>query len=88
MHPTLVAPDPSPCVLASDTMESEDDLVLACMQSFRRNHALLASKMALAQGNVIVEAPHTSTTELGGPSSHMQPMHETILAKDTSTPPL
>jgi hypothetical protein len=44
--------------------------------------------MALAQSNVIVEAPHTSTAELGGPSSHMQPMHETILAKDTSTPPL
>jgi hypothetical protein len=88
MHPTLVALDPFPCVRASDTTESEDDLVLTCMQSFRRNHASLASKMALAQGNVIVEAPHTSTTELGGPSSHMQPMHETILAKDTSTPPL
>jgi hypothetical protein len=34
MHPTLVAPDPSPCVRASDTTESEDDLILACMQSF------------------------------------------------------
>jgi hypothetical protein len=31
MHPMLVAPDPSPCVRASDTAESEDDLVLACM---------------------------------------------------------
>jgi hypothetical protein len=88
MHPTLVAPDPSPRIRASDTAESEDDLVLACMQSFQRNHASLASKMALAQGNVIVEAPHTSTAKLGGPFSHMQPMHETILAKDTSTPPL
>jgi hypothetical protein len=58
------------------------------MQSFRRNHASLASKMALAQGNVIVEVPHTSTTELGSPSNHMQQMHETILAKDTSMPPL
>jgi hypothetical protein len=48
----------------------------------------LASKMALPQGNVIVEAPHTTTAEQGGPSSHMQPMHETILARDTSTPPL
>jgi hypothetical protein len=47
MYPTLVAPDPSPCVRASDTAESEDDLVLACMQSFQRNHASLASKMAL-----------------------------------------
>jgi hypothetical protein len=47
MHPTLVAPDPFPCVRASDTAESGDDLVLACMQSFQRNHALLASKMAL-----------------------------------------
>jgi hypothetical protein len=65
MHPTLVAPDPSPCVRASDT-----------------------SKMALPQDNVIVEAPHTTTAEQGGPSSHMQPMHETILARDTSTPPL
>jgi hypothetical protein len=88
MHPTLVAPDPSPCVRASDTAKSEDDLVLACIQSFQRNHASLASKMALPQGNVIVEAPHTTTAEQGGPSSHMQPMHETILARDTSTPPL
>jgi hypothetical protein len=63
MHPTLAAPDPSPCVRASDTAESEDDLVLACMQSFRRNHALLASKMALVQGNVIVQAPHTTLVE-------------------------
>jgi hypothetical protein len=47
MHPTLVAPDPSPRVRASDIAESEDDLVLACMQSFQRNHASLASKMAL-----------------------------------------
>jgi hypothetical protein len=88
MHPTLVAPDPSPCVQASDTMESEDDLVLTCIQSFQKNHASLASKMALPQGNVIVEAPHTTTAEQSGPSSHMQPMHETILARDTSTPPL
>jgi hypothetical protein len=44
--------------------------------------------MTLPQGNVIVEAPHTTTAEQGGPSSHMQPMHETILARDTSTPPL
>jgi hypothetical protein len=44
--------------------------------------------MALPLGNVIVEAPHTTTAEQGGPSSHMQPMHETILARDTSTPPL
>jgi hypothetical protein len=59
MHSTILVPDPFPCVRASDTAESEDDIVLACMQSFRRIHALLASKMALAQGNVIVEAPHT-----------------------------
>jgi hypothetical protein len=51
-------------------------------------HASLVSKTALPQGNVIVEAPHTTTAEQGGPSSHMQPMHETILARDTSTPPL
>jgi hypothetical protein len=88
MHPTLVAPNPSPCVRASDTAESEDDLVLAYIQSFQRNHASLASKMALLQSNVIVEAPHTTTAEQGGPSSHMQSMHETILARDTSTPPL
>jgi hypothetical protein len=42
MHSTIVAPDPSPPVRASDTAESEDDLVLACMQSFQRNHASLA----------------------------------------------
>jgi hypothetical protein len=65
MHPTLVAPNPSPCVQASNTMESEDDLVLACIQSFQRNHASLALKMALPQGNVIVEAPHTTTAEQG-----------------------
>jgi hypothetical protein len=88
MHPMLVALDPSPCVRTSNTAESEDDLVLACMQSFQRNHAYLASKMALPDGNVIVEAPHTTTAEQGGPSNHMQPMHETILARDTSTPPL
>jgi hypothetical protein len=44
--------------------------------------------MALPQGNVIVEASHTITAEQGGPSSHMQPMHETILARNTSMPPL
>jgi hypothetical protein len=88
MHPTLVALDPSPRGRASDTAESEDDLVLACLQSFQRNHASLASKMALPQGNVIVEASHTTTAEQGGPSNHMQPMHETILARDTSMPPL
>jgi hypothetical protein len=54
----------------------------------RSNHASLASKTALLHGNVIVEAPHTSTTEQGGPSSYMQAMHETILARDMSTPPL
>jgi hypothetical protein len=59
----LVAPEPSPCVRASDTAESEDDLILACLQSFQRNHASLASKMALPQGNVIVEAAHTTTAE-------------------------
>jgi hypothetical protein len=69
-------------------VESEDDLVLACIQSFQRNHASLASKMALPQGNVIVEASHTTTAEQGGSSSHMQPMHETILERDTSTRPL
>jgi hypothetical protein len=88
MHPTIVAPNPSPCVRAFDTAESEDDLILACMQSFQRNHASLALKIALPQGNVIVEVPHTIIAEQGGPSSHMQPMHETILARDTSTPPL
>jgi hypothetical protein len=49
---------------------------------------LLASETALPQGNVIAEAPHTTIAEQGGPSSHLQPMHETILARDTSTPPL
>ena len=49
---------------------------------------MLASKKALLQGNVIVEAPHTTTIEQGAPSSHIQPMHETILARDTSMPPL
>jgi hypothetical protein len=63
MHPTLVALNPSPCVQAFDIVESEDDLVLACIQSFQRNHASLASKMALLQGNVIVEVPHTTTAE-------------------------
>jgi hypothetical protein len=47
MHPTLVAPDPSPCVRSFNIVESEDDLVLACLQFFQRNHASLASKMAL-----------------------------------------
>jgi hypothetical protein len=88
MHPTFVVLDPSPRVRASDIAESEDDLLLACIQSFQRNHALLASKMALPQGNVIVEAPHTTIVEQGGPSSHMQAMHETILTRDTSMPPL
>jgi hypothetical protein len=31
MHPMLVVPDPFPRVRASDTMQSEDDLVLACL---------------------------------------------------------
>jgi hypothetical protein len=88
MHPTLVAPDPSPRVRAYNIAKSEDDLLLAHIQSFQRNHASLASKMALPQGNVIVEAPHTTTAEQSGPSTHMQPMHETILTRNTSTSPL
>jgi hypothetical protein len=88
MHPTLVVLDPSPRVRASDIVQSEDDLLIACLQSFQKKHASLASKTALPHGNVIVEAPHTTTTEQGGPSSHMQPMYETILARNTSTPPL
>jgi hypothetical protein len=80
MHPTLVVPDPSPRVRASDTVQNKDDILIAYLQSFQRNHALLASNTALPQGNVIVEAPHTTTTtEQAGPSCHMQPMHETIL---------
>jgi hypothetical protein len=59
----LIVPDPSPHVRASDTVQSEDELLFACLQSFERNHASLASKMALPQGNVIVEAPHTTTAE-------------------------
>jgi hypothetical protein len=31
MHPTLIVPDPSPHVRASDTMQSEDELFLACL---------------------------------------------------------
>jgi hypothetical protein len=89
MHPTLVVPGPSPRVRASDTVQNKDDILIAYLQSFQRNHALLASNTALPQGNVIVEAPHTTTTtEQAGPSCHMQPMHETILARDTSMPPL
>ena len=44
--------------------------------------------MALAQDNVIVQVPHTSTTKQGGPSSHIQLMHETVLVRDISTLPL
>jgi hypothetical protein len=57
MHPTLVAPDPSPCVRASDTAESEDDLVLACMQSFRRNHALLHQKWPCRRAMSLLKRP-------------------------------
>jgi hypothetical protein len=85
MHPILVVPDPSPRVRASDIVQSEDELLLACLKSFQWKHASLASKTTLPQGNVIVEAPHTTSIEQGSPSSHMQPMHETILARDTST---
>jgi hypothetical protein len=31
MHPTLIVPDPSPHVRASNTMQSEDDLLLVCL---------------------------------------------------------
>ena len=78
----------SPRIQAFDAMESDDEIFFACLQSFRKNHALLASKTALSQGNVIVEAPHITTAEQSVSSSHMQPMLETILARDTSTPPL
>ena len=88
IHPTPIGPDPSPHVQAPDTMESDDELLTILTQAFRRNQASLASTMALPQGNVIIEAPHTTTIEQGGPSSHMQPMDETILTRDTSTPPL
>jgi hypothetical protein len=88
MHPTLVVPNPSPPLGASRTVPSDDELLQACLQSFQRKHASLASKMALPQGNVIVKALHTTIAEQGGPSSHMQPMHKTILARDTSMPPL
>jgi hypothetical protein len=88
MHPTLVVPNPSPPLRASNTVPSDDELLQACLQPMHSKHASLASKTALLQGNVIVKAPHTTTAIQGSPSSHMQPMHETILARDISTPPL
>jgi hypothetical protein len=42
MHPMLVVPDPSPRIRASDTMQSGDELLLACLQSFERNLGILA----------------------------------------------
>jgi hypothetical protein len=81
MHPMLVIPDPSPPVGASDTVPGDDELLQACLQSMQSKHASLATETALLQGNVIVQAPHTSTTEQGDPSNHIQPMHETVLTK-------
>jgi hypothetical protein len=31
MHPTLVVPDPSPCIRASNTVQSGDELLFACL---------------------------------------------------------
>jgi hypothetical protein len=63
MHPMLVVQDPSPPLQTSNIVQSEDELLQACLQSMWSNHASLASKMALLQDNVIVEVPHTSTVE-------------------------
>jgi hypothetical protein len=57
MHPMLVVPDPSPPIRASDTTESEDDLVLACIQSFQRNHASLALKMPCHRAISLLKRP-------------------------------
>jgi hypothetical protein len=88
MNPTLVGLDPSPHVLASDIMASDDEIPICFAEAFDRNRALLKSRTAMPRGNVIVEVPHNTTIEQGGPSNHMQPMDETILARDTSMPPL
>jgi hypothetical protein len=63
MHPTLVVPDPSPLVGASNTAASDDELFQACLQSMQSKHASMASKTALPQGNVIVQAPHINIAE-------------------------
>ena len=88
MNPTLVGPHPSPCVPPSNTQESDDEVPLCFWEAFKRNRASLKSRTAMPRGNVIVEVPHNTTIEQGGPSNHMQPMDETILARDTSMPPL
>lgn len=84
MDATLVVPYPSPLIGASDTKTSDDEL----FQSMQNKHASLASETALPQGNIIVQAFHISNAEQGNPSSHIQPMHETALARDISMPPL
>ena len=46
MHPTYVGQNPSSHVRASNIMESNDEIYLACLQSFQKNHASLALEMA------------------------------------------
>jgi Protein of unknown function (DUF 659)/hAT family C-terminal dimerisation region len=84
IHPTAVGPDPSPRVPASVI----NDIPLRFMEAFQRNRDLEELRTALPRGNVSAEVPHTTTVEQGGPSNHVQPMHETFLSRDTSTRPL
>ena len=47
LHPMHVGPNPSSRIQASDTMESDDEIYLTCLQSFQKNYASLASETAL-----------------------------------------
>jgi hypothetical protein len=86
--PTLLDLNSSPRTEALHTMPSDDELLIACVQTFKRKYVALDSQIALPYGNVLAQAPHATYAERGSHSTHIQPMHQSALAKDTSTPPL
>jgi hypothetical protein len=77
MHPTLVVPNPSPRVRASDTVQSEDDLLIACLQSFQRNHASLLKRPILLLLNKV--APPVTCNQCMKPS--LQGIHPRLPCK-------
>jgi hypothetical protein len=69
-------------------MPSNDEPLIICVQALECKHATLMSQMALAQGNVLIQASHAANAKQNNHSTHIQPVCPISHTRDTSTPPL
>jgi hypothetical protein len=51
---------------------SDDELIIAYLQAFKRKHVALASQMALLQSNILAQAPHAANVEQSNYSTYFE----------------